>query len=48
MAIGRVFLGGSTIHGVPLQPNWTQVVVDQVEDAAALVSMPTIEVQLVG
>nr|KYP59289.1 hypothetical protein KK1_014721 [Cajanus cajan] len=48
MAIGRVFEGGSTIHGVPLQPDWTRVVVDQVQDAAALVHLPNTEVQLVG
>ena len=48
VAIGRVFPGGSTIHGVLLQPNWTQVVVDQVEDATAPMHVSTIEVQLVG
>nr|KYP66998.1 hypothetical protein KK1_013315 [Cajanus cajan] len=48
VAIGRVFEGGSTIHGVPLQPDWTRVVVDQVQDAAAPVPLPNTEVQLVG
>ena len=43
MAIGRVFPGGSTIHGVPLQLDWTRVVVDQVEDATALVPVTTTE-----
>ena len=48
VTFGRVFPGGSTIHGVPIQPNWTRVMVDQVEDATAQVSVPTIEVQQVG
>ena len=48
MAIGRVFPGGSTIHGVPIQLDWTRVMVDQVEDATAQVPVPTIEVQQVG
>ncbi|XP_029124777.1 uncharacterized protein LOC114915009 [Cajanus cajan] len=48
VAIGRVFEGGSTIHGVPLQPDWTRVVVDQVQDVAAPVPLPNTEVQLVG
>nr|KYP44665.1 60S ribosomal protein L5 [Cajanus cajan] len=48
VAIGRVFEDGSTIHGVPLQPDWTRVVVDQVQDAAAPVPLPNTEVQLVG
>nr|KYP39204.1 hypothetical protein KK1_039502 [Cajanus cajan] len=48
VAIGRVFEGGSTIHGVPLQPDWTRVVVDQVQDAAAPVPLPNTGGQLVG
>nr|KYP50638.1 hypothetical protein KK1_027575 [Cajanus cajan] len=48
VAIGRVFGGGSTIHGVPLQPDWTRDVVDQVQDAAAPVPLPNSEIQLVG
>ncbi|KAL2331586.1 hypothetical protein Fmac_019167 [Flemingia macrophylla] len=48
VVIGRVFEGGSTIHGVPLQPHWTRVVVDQVHDAFAPVLVPTTEVQQVG
>ena len=48
VAYGRVFEGGLTIHGVPLQPDWTRVVVDEVEDADALVPIPNTEVQLVG
>nr|KYP55860.1 hypothetical protein KK1_002085 [Cajanus cajan] len=48
VAIGRVFEGGSTIHGVPLQLDWTRVVVDQFQDVAALVPLPNTEVQLVG
>ena len=48
VAIGRVFPGGSTIHGVPIQLDWTRVMVDQVEDATAQVPVPTIEVQEVG
>nr|KYP36504.1 hypothetical protein KK1_042375 [Cajanus cajan] len=48
VAIGRVFEGGLTIHGVPLEPDWTRVVVDQVQDAAGLVPLPNTEIQLVG
>nr|KYP34291.1 hypothetical protein KK1_044774 [Cajanus cajan] len=48
VAIRRVFEGGSTIHGVPLEPDWTRVVVDQVQDAAAPVPLSNTEVQLVG
>nr|KYP74752.1 hypothetical protein KK1_007443 [Cajanus cajan] len=48
VAICRVFLGGSTIHGVPLEPDWTRVVVDQVQDVAAPVPLPNTQVQLVG
>nr|KYP37979.1 hypothetical protein KK1_040812 [Cajanus cajan] len=48
VAIGRVFGGGSIIHGIPLQLDRTRVVVDQVQDGAAPVPFPNIEVQLVG
>uniref|UniRef100_A0A151UI86 DUF8039 domain-containing protein n=1 Tax=Cajanus cajan TaxID=3821 RepID=A0A151UI86_CAJCA len=48
VAIGQVFEGGSTIHGVPLQLDWTRVVVDQVQDVVGPVPLPNIEVQLVG
>nr|KYP38566.1 hypothetical protein KK1_040175 [Cajanus cajan] len=48
VAIGRVFEGGSTIHGVPLELDWTRVVVDQVQDVVAPVPLPNTEVQLVG
>nr|KYP35312.1 hypothetical protein KK1_043655 [Cajanus cajan] len=48
VAIGRVFEGDSTIHGVPLHPDWTRVVVDQVQDVAAPVPLPNTKVQLVG
>ena len=48
VAIGRVFEGGLTIHGVPLQADWTRVVVDEVHDANAPVPFPNEEIQLVG
>ncbi|CAJ1938755.1 unnamed protein product, partial [Sphenostylis stenocarpa] len=48
VAVGRVFEGGLTIHGVPLQPDWTRVVVDEVNDANAPVPFPNEEIQLVG
>ncbi|CAJ1965162.1 unnamed protein product [Sphenostylis stenocarpa] len=48
VAIGRVFEGGLTIHGVPLQAEWTRVVVDEVHDANAPVPFPNEEIQLVG
>nr|KYP42876.1 hypothetical protein KK1_035690 [Cajanus cajan] len=48
VAIGRVFEGGSTIHGVPLPLDWTRVMVDQVQDAVASMPLLNTEVQLVG
>ena len=48
VATGRVFQGGSTIHGIPLQPDWTRIMVDDVIDVAAPVPLPTSEIQLVG
>ena len=48
MVIGRVFPTSLTLHTVPLGDDFARVVVEEVRQADAEVSMPTSEVRLVG
>jgi len=48
VAIGRVFSGSSTLHTVPLGDDFCRVVVEEVRQADAEVSVPTSKVRLVG
>jgi len=48
VVIGRVYPGGSTIHTVPMQSDFSRVVVEIVRDAYAAVPVPTSEVNIVG
>ena len=48
VAIERVFPTSSTLHIVPLGDDFARVVVEEVRQADAEVSVPTSEVRLVG
>jgi len=48
VAIGRQLEGGKTIHGVPLQSNYTRVKVDEARDPNTQVPLPTSKVQFIG
>jgi len=40
VAIGRVYLGGSTMHIMPMQGDFSRVVVEKVRDASAATLVP--------
>jgi len=44
VAIGRVYLGGSNIHIVPMQSDLSGVVVENVRDASATIPVPTLDI----
>ena len=48
VALGSVHEGASTIHSVPLAPDFVRVVVEEIRDADGRVPVPTDEVQTVG
>jgi len=48
VAIGRVYPGGSTIHIVSMQRDFSRVVFKKVRDASAVIPMPILEVNTMG
>jgi len=47
MAIGRVYLGGSTMHIIVMNDDFTKVVVRDVGDVSVAIPVPRTEVKLV-
>jgi len=48
VAICRMYLGGSTIHTLPMQSDLSRVVVEKVKDAFVVIPVPTLGVNTVG
>ncbi|KAL5194113.1 hypothetical protein HKD37_20G056241 [Glycine soja] len=48
VALGRLYVGATTVHNIPLLHGQVKVGVEEIKDAEALVPVPTNEVTLVG